>query len=128
MAASTGQTVVGSVVEITVLVVLGARVRVVGVSDVSETTSGTTSNVLGDTLKLIEALLTSAEDTSLGLELIHGHGRQSSGRVVGGSVVVNLMDRNGSVDNVGLDNLLVDNGLNSLVDVLNWCKKSRSWH
>jgi hypothetical protein len=52
------------------------------------------------------------------LELIHGHSRQSSGAVVGGLVVVNLMDRNGSVDNIRLDSLLLNNRLNGLMDVV----------
>jgi hypothetical protein len=39
--------------------------------------------------------------------------------MVGSLVMVNLMDGDGSVDNVGLDGLLLNNGLDSLVDVLN---------
>lgn len=39
--------------------------------------------------------------------------------MVSGLVVVNLVNRNGSVNNVGLDGLLLNNGLDSLVDVLN---------
>lgn len=38
--------------------------------------------------------------------------------MVSGSVVVNLVDGDSGVDNVRLDNLLVEDGLNSLVDVL----------
>ena len=52
------------------------------------------------------------------LELIHGHSRQSSGAVVGGLVVVNLVDRHGSVDDIRLDSLLLDNGLDGLMDVV----------
>jgi len=32
--------------------------------------------------------------------------------------MVNLMNGDGGVDNIGLDNLLVDNGLDGLVDVM----------
>jgi len=119
VATSTSQAaVVGGVVKITVLVVRGTGGRVIGVADVSETTSGAASDILRNTLKLVETLLTTAEHTSLGLELVHGHGRQSSGLVVGGCVVVNLVDGDSGVDNIWLDNLLVDDGLNSLVDVV----------
>jgi hypothetical protein len=115
---SAGSVVVGCVVEVTVLVVLRTGVRDVSITNVTETASGAGTDVLGDTLELVVTLLTAAENTTLGLELVHGHGRQSSGLVVGGSVVVNLVDGDGGVDNIGLDDLLVDNGLDSLVDVL----------
>ena len=39
--------------------------------------------------------------------------------MVGSSVVVNLVDWHSGVDDVGLDGLLLNNGLDSLVDVLN---------
>jgi hypothetical protein len=38
--------------------------------------------------------------------------------MVGGLVVVNLVDRNGSVDNIRLDSLLLNNRLNGLMDVV----------
>jgi hypothetical protein len=41
--------------------------------------------------------------------------------VVGSSIVVDLVDGDGGVDNIGLDNLPVDYGLDSLVDVLWLC-------
>jgi len=110
--------VVGGVVEVTVLVVFRASVTVLAIADVTEATSGATANVLGDTLELVVALLATAQDSTLGLELVHGHGGQSSSLVVGCSVVVDLMNGNSSVDNVGLDDLLVDNRLNSLVNVV----------
>jgi hypothetical protein len=110
--------VVGCVVEVTVLVVLRAGVRRVSITDMAETASGAGTNVLGNTLELIVALLAAAKDTTLGLELVHGHGRQSSGLVVGSSVVVNLVDGDSGVDNIGLNDLLVDNRLDGLVNVL----------
>lgn len=106
-------------VQVTVLVVLGPSVgSVSSITDVTETAGGTTTDILGYTLKFVVALLAAAKDTTLILELIHGHGRESSGLMVGSSVVVNLVDGNSGVDNVGLDNLLVDDRLDGLVDVL----------
>jgi hypothetical protein len=120
VAVGTGQpAVVGGVIKVTVLVVRSAGVRrMLGVADMSKTTSGTAANVLRDALKLVKALLSTAEDTSLGLELVHGHGRQSSCLVVSGCVVVNLVNGDSGVDNIWLNNFLVDNRLDSLVDVL----------
>lgn len=118
----------GSVVAVTggVLVVTVAgnasNVVVVVVSmalaDGTEATSCAGANVLRDTLECIVALLTASKSSALGSELGHSHGRQSGGAVVSSLVVVNLVDRNGGVDNVGLDNLLLDHGLNGLVNVV----------
>jgi hypothetical protein len=106
------------VVEVTVA---GVLVAVAG-SLVSETSGSSdttsTTDVLGDTLELVVALLAASEGTTLGLELLHGHGWESSSLMVGSLVMVNLMDGDGGVDNVGLDGLLLDNGLDGLVDVL----------
>jgi hypothetical protein len=44
--------------------------------------------------------------------------------MVSGLVVVNLVNGDSGVDNVGLDNLAVDNGLDGLVDVLKMGKYS----
>jgi hypothetical protein len=41
--------------------------------------------------------------------------------MVGGSIVVDLVDWNSGVDNVGLNDLLVDYRLDSLVNVLYLC-------
>jgi hypothetical protein len=112
--------VVGCVVEVAVLVVLGASVRGT-ITNVTEATSGATSDVLGNTLKLVVALLTAAKDSTLGLELVHGHGWQRSGLMVGSSIVVDLVNGDGGVHNVGLNDLLLNNGLNGLVDVLELC-------
>lgn len=116
---STSAMVVRCVVEVTVLVVLGASVGGVGtVADVAETASSSATDVLWYTLELVVTLLTASENTTLGLELVHGHGWQSSGLVVGSSIVVNLMDGNSGVNNIGLDDLPVDDWLNGLVDVV----------
>jgi len=87
-------------------------------TDVTDTASGTTANVLWNTLELVEALLTTTENSALLLEVAHGHGWKSSSLVVCSSVVVDLMDGNGGVDNIGLDNLSLDYWLDCLVDVV----------
>jgi len=51
-------------------------------------------------------------------ELVKRLGRQDRGTVVDGLKVMGFVDRDGGVDNVGLNNLLVDDGLNVLVDVV----------
>ena len=72
----------------------------------------------GLTLEAIVALLAAGQDTTLLLKVGHGDGGKSRGSVVLGGVVVNLVDGNGGVDNVRLDSLLVDDGLDGLVDVV----------
>jgi hypothetical protein len=76
------------------------------------------TNSAGLTLEAVVTLLAASQDTTLLLEVGHRDGRKSRGAVVLGSVVVNLVDGDGGVDNVGLDGLLVDNGLDGLVDVV----------
>jgi hypothetical protein len=126
-AGKTRAVVAGGVVVVAVLVSLRAGVAGGAVTEVAETRSSATADVLGNTLELVVTLLASAEDTALGLELVHGHGWQSSALVVCSGVVVNLVDGDSGVDDVGLDDLLVDDGLDGLVDVLEICK-SMSWH
>jgi len=93
------------------------RASEAGASEASASGVGTT-NSAGLTLEAVVALLTASQDTTLLLEVGHGDGGKSRGGVVLGSVVVNLVDRDGGVDNVGLNGLLVDNGLDGLVDVV----------
>lgn len=106
-----------------VVVAMAGVLVAVGTSLVGKTSGGSnatgTANVLGDTLELVVALLATSKGTTLGLELLHGHGWESSSLMVGSLVMVNLMDRDGGVYDVGLDGLLLDNGLDGLVDVLN---------
>lgn len=104
----------GSLAESLVLVVTGVTLAVVALHHVLESSA----NVLGLALEAVVALATAAENTTLLLELGHGHGRELRGLVVGSSVVVDLVDGDGSVDDVGLDGLLVDDGLDGLVDVV----------
>jgi len=70
------------------------------------------------TLKFIVTLLATSQRTSLGLEFAHSHGGKGSSSVVSGGVVVNLVDWNCGVHDVGLDDLLLNNWLNGLVDML----------
>lgn len=67
--------------------------------------------------KGISSLLATSDAASGLLELVHGHGGEGRGGVVLGFVVVNLVDLLGVVDDVGLDGLLVNDWLDSLVDV-----------
>jgi hypothetical protein len=93
--------------------VLAVCVRSSGMSGAENAT-----NVLRLTLEPIVALLTSSESAALALEIRHTDWGKLRSLVVGGSVMVNLVDRDNSVDNVGLDDLLVHYGLNVLVDVM----------
>ena len=116
--AGTGVVVGGSVV----VTVAGVLVAVGATSLVGKTSGGSNAtgaaDVLGDALELVVALLTASKSSALGLELLHGHGWESSSLMVGSLVMVNLMDGDGGVDDVGLDGLLLNNGLDGLVDVL----------
>jgi len=91
---------------------------IVGVADSTESTSCATPKVLWYTLKFIVTLLATSQRTSLGLEFAHSHGGKGSSSVVSGGVVVNLVDWNCGVHDVGLDDLLLDNWLNGLVDMV----------
>lgn len=51
-------------------------------------------------------------------ELVESLGRQDGSTVVHGFEMMGLMDGDGGVDNVGLNNLLVNDGLDMLVDVM----------
>ena len=126
--ASLGQVVgVNSTIVVAVQWVLGVKIAVTGgrvvvsglvVKALSTSESADATNVLGDTLKLVIALLTTSQGSTFGLELLHGHGGQSGSLMVSGLVVVYLVNRNSGVNNAGLDGLLLDYGLDSLVDVL----------
>jgi len=68
--------------------------------------------------KRISSLLASTELTALARELRQGHRWELASSVVLGLVLVNLMDRNGGVDNGRLNRLLLDDGLDVLVHVV----------
>lgn len=72
----------------------------------------------GSPVESISSLSAPAKLSSLGLEVIHRHGRQGTGIMVLGSVVVNFVHWDSMMNDVGLDGLLVDNRLDGLVDVV----------
>ena len=74
-------------------------------------------DALGTAVKVAGALVVAAQDTTLLLELVNAHWRQGGGAVDLGGFVMDLMNRDGGVHDLGLDNFLLDDGLDSLVDV-----------
>src|SRR4051794_2589708 len=62
-------------------------------------------------------MVLATECTTLALELIHAHSREGGGAVVTGSFVVDFVDGDGSVDDLGLNGLFLNDGLDFLVDV-----------
>ena len=61
--------------------------------------------------------LGTTQGTALVLEIVHADGRQVGSGVVAGSEMVDLMDRDGGVDDFGLDDLLLDQRLDGLIDM-----------
>jgi hypothetical protein len=114
------------------LVVLGRLViktRLPGSSGSSGTSSGGLGRAnLAAFLTLDEGLRTAVElangargprlKTMLGLKLLQGLGRQSSGTVVDAAGMVNLVDRHSGVDNLRSDSLLLNHRLDVLVEVV----------
>ena len=70
------------------------------------------------TLEAVVTLLAASENTALLLKVGHADGRESRGAVVLGSVVVNLVDGDSGVNDVKLDSLLVNDGLDGLVHMV----------
>jgi len=68
--------------------------------------------------KRISSLLASTKLTALALEFRQGHRWELAGSVVLGLVLVDLVNRDGGVDNGRLDRLLLDDGLDVLVHVV----------
>lgn len=95
-----------------------------GAGQVGGTASTLATNVaalqgLGLAVELIPPHTRLAGDmTALPLELLDGDGWHSSSAVVLGLLVMNLMHRRGAVDNMRLDGLLLDHGLDVLVNVV----------
>jgi len=73
---------------------------------------------LGLADEAVLALLAAGEGTTLCLELSHGDGGKSRSGVVLGGVVVDLVNGDGGVGDVRLNGLLLDHGLDGLVDVV----------
>lgn len=81
-------------------------------------TAKRTTNSLWLALESISALLTTAELSTLALELVHGDGWELGSIVVLSLVLVDLMDWNGGVDDGRLDSLLLDDRLDILVHMV----------
>lgn len=107
-----------SVLIISVPGMLRWAVAVFAITGVTEASGCASADVLGYTLELVVTLVTASQRTSLMLEVTHAHGGQSSSLVVGSRVVVNLVDGDSGVHNIGLDSLLLNDRLDSLVDVV----------
>lgn len=79
---------------------------------------GLVSSRFGLAKEAVLALLAANEGTALCLEFGHGDCGERRGGVVLGGVVVDLVDGDGGVGDVRLNGLLLDHGLDSLVDVV----------
>jgi len=66
----------------------------------------------------IGALFAAGEGAPLALELVHRHSRERGGSVVLSFVLVDFVDGNGVVDDGWLDGLLLDYGLDVLVNMV----------
>lgn len=73
---------------------------------------------VGTALTFTMTGLVAGEGTADFLEFVHCHGGECLGVMVAGGVMVSLVDRDGGVDDFGLDDLLVDDWLNSLVHMM----------
>lgn len=105
------------------VVLVGAQLRILVVAGIAlaglalHVRQGST-NVFRLALESVVALATTTKDTALLLELSEGHCGKLRSPVVGGGVVVDLVNGDSFVHDIGLDSLLVDDGLNGLVDVV----------
>jgi len=77
-----------------------------------------TANSLWLTGESITSLFASGQSTALALELVHGDRGQLGGCVVLGLILVDFVDRDSGVNNGRLNCLLLDDGLNILMDVV----------
>jgi len=78
-------------------------------------------------VKLVVSFLTTSKGTTLLLEVVHAHCRESRGTVVLSGVVVNLMNWYRCVDNMWLNGLLLNDGLDGLVDMVVHMLASDGW-
>ena len=74
------------------------------------------AHCLGLTLEAIDSLLAAGKSTAMPLEFAHAHSRERRNGVVLGFVMMDLVDRNGRVDDRRLDDLLLKDGLDGLMD------------
>jgi hypothetical protein len=80
--------------------------------------SQSSTNCLGLTLKPVHTFAAARKGAALALELAQADSGQGRGGVDDRGLVVYLMDRDGSVDNRGLDDLLLEDRLNGLVHMV----------
>jgi len=120
IAASGGFGGTGGVGMVAVMAVVASRASTGGASE------GTT-NSSWLTLKAIVTLFTAGQTSSLFLEVCHADSGQSRCGVVLGFIVVDFVNGDGGVDNRWLNSLLVDNWLNSFMDVVVDMLASNDW-
>jgi len=72
-------------------------------------------------------VITTAKCAAVALELVHGHCREGGGAVVARGLVVDFVDGYGGVDDLGLDGLLLDDGLDCFVDVAGCVISKGDW-
>jgi len=110
----------GAVVMTSAAIVLGQARGTAGTSasDGATVTTECSSHSLGLAGKGVSTLLTAAQGTTLALEFRHGDWGEGRGGVVLGLILVHLVNGDGGVDDGGLDNLFLDDGLDSLVNVM----------
>lgn len=75
-------------------------------------------NTIRATVERISTLITTTHHASILFKLRHGDRRQHRRGVVLGGKMMNFMDRNGGVNNLWLNNFLVDNWLDSFMDMM----------
>jgi len=99
-----------------------AVTKTLTVRGVSGVSSRRALTVLVDALRaaveLAGAFAVAFQDTALLLELVDADGREVGGAMVLGRVVVDFVHGDGGVDDFGLDHFLLNDGLDSLMDVV----------
>jgi hypothetical protein len=84
----------------------------------STSTSKRTTDGLWLAIKSISALLATVKVSAFTVELVHGNRGEMTGSVVLCLVLVDFVDGDGGVHDGGLDSLLLDDGLDILVNVV----------
>lgn len=75
-------------------------------------------DALGAPVEVAPALVLAAKDAALLLELVDANGRKGGGAVMLGGLVVDFVHGDGGVHNLGLDDFLLDDGLDGLMNVV----------
>jgi hypothetical protein len=85
---------------------------------ITATTSKGFADISGLAAELVPALFTAGEVAAGSLEVVHGHGWEGGSSVVLALVVMYLVHGDGCVHDAGLDGLLLNDGLDVLMDVV----------